>query len=90
MLDVIACAIALGALLWTMFRDNKNDSTELIERIFVLESEVSSHSTTLERLEKETGDLDVGLRNLEKQLHSVDVKIEKVITLLEHIKGKGA
>ncbi|NIG74187.1 hypothetical protein F3J34_11320 [Klebsiella sp. Ap-873] len=84
MWDIVACVIATLAMLWAIYRDRSSDNSELIERIHDLETNVSGHSSKLDRLEQETDELETTIRNLEKQIHQMDLKIERILVILEN------
>jgi len=85
--SLIAMIIAAGSFIWTLFRDKTGDVQELYERITRLESSVSTLGTEFSRLEKQQGELEKTLDVLQTQIHKLDLKIERIITILENNKG---
>ncbi|MFG0515370.1 hypothetical protein [Kluyvera intermedia] len=85
--NLIAICIAGLGFLWTMFRDKSGDMEEILERISSLEGKVQNHSTDISRLEKGQDELEDGLRSLQDQIHKMDLKIERILTILEKNKG---
>ena len=85
--NIFAILIAAAGFLWTLFRDKSTDVQELYERIARLESSVDTLGTEFSRLEKQQGELEKTLDALQNQIHKLDLKIERIITILENNKG---
>lgn len=86
-IETLAIIIAGVGFLWTVFRDKSQDVDDINERITVLESKVETHSTEISRLEKGQDELEDSLRSLQDQIHKMDLKIERILTILEKQKG---
>lgn len=82
-IEWLAVAIALGSLLWTIFRDRGDDMDEVIDRIVKLESTTSIHTSDISRLEKKQGEFSETVEKLQSQIHQLDLKIERILTILE-------
>ncbi|HEI9001009.1 TPA: hypothetical protein SLH12_003516 [Citrobacter koseri] len=86
-IETLAIIIAGAGFLWTVFRDKSQDVDDINERITVLENKVETHSTEISRLEKGQDELEDSLRSLQDQIHKMDLKIERILTILEKQKG---
>ncbi|HDV6228931.1 hypothetical protein [Enterobacter bugandensis] len=80
---VFALLFSAGALLWTIYRDKSGDTDDLIDRVTSLESTVSGHTTDIARLNVDHEDLEATIRVIQKQIHQLDLKIERIIVILE-------
>lgn len=80
---IVAVLFAGGALFWSIFRDKSGDNKELTGRVSTLESKVLLQQSTLDRLEEEQDEMKKALKSLEDQIHSLDLKIERILTILE-------
>ncbi|WP_421670301.1 hypothetical protein [Rahnella sp. EDr1-12] len=80
---IVAVLFAGGALFWGIFRDKSGDNKELTGRVSTLESKVLLQQSTLDRLEEEQDEMKKALKSLEDQIHSLDLKIERILTILE-------
>lgn len=85
--NLIAVLFAGAGFLWSIFRDKTKDMEELENRLTILEVTVSTHSTEIGRLEKSQGELEVTIKNIQDQIHKLDLKIERILTILERNKG---
>lgn len=81
--SLIAILLSAAALLWTIFRDKSNDNDELQARITTLESKVGAHAGAINRLEKGQDELEKSMASLQEQIHKLDLKIERILTILE-------
>ncbi|HAW1366270.1 hypothetical protein Q0T90_18360 [Escherichia coli D10:H20] len=82
--DVIfALLFSAGALFWTIYRDKSEDTNDLIDRVSILESTVSGHATDIARIESNHDDLEGTTRKIQDQIHQLDLKIERIIVILE-------
>ena len=73
---------------WTVYRDFISDSDELDARISTVETKVASMDQSLTSLEQEQDQMKKTLKNLEDSVHMLDIKIERVITMLKTLKNK--
>ena len=73
---------------WTVYRDFISDSDELDARISTVETKVALMDQSLTSLEQEQDQMKKTLKNLEDSVHMLDIKIERVITMLETLKNK--
>ncbi|MCV3770310.1 hypothetical protein [Enterobacter sp. RD4-1-1] len=80
---VLALLFSAGALLWTIYRDKSDDTDDLIDRVISLESTVSGHTGDIARLKAEQSELEGTIRNNQSQIHQMDLKIERILTILE-------
>ncbi|MBE3479686.1 hypothetical protein, partial [Enterobacter cloacae complex sp. P13B] len=69
--------------LWTIYRDKSEDTDDLMDRVTSLESTVSGHTTDIARLNVDHEDLEATTRVIQNQIHQLDLKIERIITILE-------
>ncbi|MFZ4220169.1 hypothetical protein ACEV6Q_20230 [Enterobacter ludwigii] len=82
--DVLAALLfSAGALLWTIYRDKSGDTDDLIDRVTSLESTVTGLTTDIARLNVDHEDLEATTRVIQNQIHQLDLKIERIITILE-------
>lgn len=80
---ILTVIFAGGALFWSIFRDKSGDNKELTGRVSSLESKVLLQESTLDRLEEEQDEMKKALKSLEGQIHELDLKIERILTILE-------
>ncbi|GAB7460227.1 hypothetical protein OUHCRE15_05590 [Enterobacter hormaechei subsp. xiangfangensis] len=73
---------------WTVYRDFISDSDELDARISTVETKVALMDQSLTSLEQEQDQMKKTLKNLEDSVHMLDIKIERVITMLKTLKNK--
>lgn len=73
---------------WTVYRDFTSDSDELDARISTVETRVALMDQSLTSLEQEQDQMKKTLKNLEDSVHMLDIKIERVITMLKTLKNK--
>lgn len=85
---IAACVVAVCTLLWTIYRDKSTDTSDLLDRMGNVETEIALQKSNISRLEAEQDEMKKSLRNLEDQIHQLDLKIERILTILEN--GKGA
>lgn len=86
--SILAVLIAGGGLIISIFRDNTTDIEKLSTRLATLETNSAHHTTDITRLEKRQEELGDSLQELRSQIHSLDVKVERILTILEQ-KEKG-
>ncbi len=73
---------------WTVYRDFTSDSDELDARISTVETKVALMDQSLTSLEQEQDQMKKTLKKLEDSVHMLDIKIERVITMLKTLKNK--
>ncbi|AUK16567.1 hypothetical protein AB687_000481 [Escherichia coli] len=84
---IVALVIAGLGFLYTIFRDSSSDTEDLLTRVSQIEAKIQLHSSSIDRLETEQDEMKKTLRNLEDQIHQLDLKIERILTILEKTKG---
>lgn len=84
---IAACIIAFATLLWTIYRDNSTDTNELLERMSDVEKEIALQQNAITCMKAEQDEMKKTLKNLEDQIHQLDLKIERILTILQN---KGA
>ncbi|EPM0602000.1 hypothetical protein WJC90_005070 [Klebsiella pneumoniae] len=87
-LTIGSLIVSALVLCWTVYRDFTSDSDELDARISTVETKVALMDQSLTSLEQEQDQMKKTLKNLEDSVHMLDVKIERVITMLETLKNK--
>lgn len=85
--SIAAVLIAAGGFLWSIFRDKTADVEDLSSRLAKMESELEHVKTDVARLEKGQDDLESSLKDLSSKILIVDVKLERVLAILEKNKG---
>ncbi|MEZ0581387.1 hypothetical protein ACA373_00140 [Erwinia sp. STN24] len=75
--------VAVLVLLWTVYRDSSSDNTVLESRINGVETKVALMKQSLVALEQEQDQMKSTLKNLENGLHELDLKIERILTILD-------
>lgn len=85
--SIFAVIFAGGALLWNIFRDKGDDIDNLASRLAKLESYTEHNKVDMERLEKKQSELDDSLQELQSQIHQLDLKVERILAILEKTKG---
>ncbi|WP_320731379.1 hypothetical protein, partial [Enterobacter cloacae] len=73
-------------VLYTIFRDNTKDTNDLLSRVSDLETTIAVQDSNITRLSDEQDQMKETLRNLEIQIHELDIKLERIITILEQSK----
>lgn len=87
---IMALVFSGAALLYTIYRDKSSDNINLLDRLSELESLVMGHTTDIARLNADQTELEDTIRNLQNQIHKLDLKIERILTILEqNAKEKG-
>ncbi|HFR6052250.1 TPA: hypothetical protein ACHXHT_004443, partial [Shigella sonnei] len=69
--------------LYTIFRDNTKDTDDLLCRVSEIETKQAVQEASISRIETDQDKMRDSLSKLEAQIHDLDVKIEKIITILE-------
>lgn len=84
---IISLIISGLCLLWTVYRDKSGDTSEILERVSQVETKVLLAESTIERLEAEQDEMKKMLRGLETQINQLNVKVERILAILESNKG---
>ncbi|EOC0985554.1 hypothetical protein ACI08Q_003353, partial [Cronobacter sakazakii] len=82
----LALVISGLGVIYTIFRDNTKDTTDLLSRVSYLETTIAVQDSNITRLSDEQDKMKETLRNLEIQIHELDIKLERIITILEQSK----
>lgn len=80
---ILTIIISGVGLLWTIYRDNTSDMEKLENRLTVLESTVNGNVSAIDRLVEDHDELEGTIRNLQDKIHKMDLKIERILTILE-------
>ncbi|EOG1789446.1 hypothetical protein VU607_05430 [Enterobacter cloacae] len=80
---ILALVISGCVFLYTIFRDNTKDTDDLLTRVSELETKQAVQESSIDRIESDQDKMRDSLAKLEAQIHDLDVKIEKIITILE-------
>ena len=83
---ILALVISGLGVLYTIFRDNTKDTNDLLSRVSELETTIAVQDSNITRLSDEQDKMKETLRNLEIQIHELDIKLERIITILEQSK----
>lgn len=81
---IIALVISGVSLLWTLYRDKSGDTDQLLDRVGQIETKVLLAESTIERLEAEQDEMKKTLKNLENQINQMNLKVERILTILEN------
>ena len=79
---LLALVISGLGVLYSIFRDNTKDTTDLLSRVSYLETTIAVQDSNITRLSDEQDKMKETLRNLEIQIHELDIKLERIITIL--------
>ncbi|CRY61285.1 Uncharacterised protein [Yersinia kristensenii] len=82
-LATVAIVFSILAVIWTIFRDRKIDADDLIMRIGNIESDYRVLQSTVKILNDEQEKTKTTLKNLETAINNLNIKMERVITILE-------
>ncbi|HDR2793846.1 TPA: hypothetical protein QCK11_004733 [Enterobacter asburiae] len=80
---ILSLVISTLVFLYAIFRDNTSDTEELKERVSVLETNMAVQGTLIERVSDEVNVHKNTLKALADQMHELDIKLERVLTILE-------
>ncbi|EIT6979588.1 hypothetical protein ACSTWI_000790 [Escherichia coli] len=80
---ILALVISGCVFLYTIFRDNTKDTDDLLSRVSDIETKQAVQESSITRIEADQDKMRDSLAKLESQIHDLDVKIEKIITILE-------
>lgn len=83
---ILALVISGLVLIYTIFRDNTKDTNDLLSRVSDIETTIAVQDSNITRLSDEKDKMKETLRNLEIQIHELDIKLERIITILEQSK----
>lgn len=83
---ILALVISGLGVLYTIFRDNTKDTNDLLSRVSEIETTIAVQDSNITRLSDEQDKMKETLRNLEIQIHELDIKLERIITILEQSK----
>ncbi|EPJ9254797.1 hypothetical protein L9F41_005622 [Klebsiella variicola] len=83
---LFALVISGLGVLYSIFRDNTKDTADLLSRVSDLETTIAVQDSNITRLSDEQDKMKETLRNLEIQIHELDIKLERIITILEQSK----
>ncbi|HCM9168981.1 TPA: hypothetical protein N5L04_000581 [Enterobacter hormaechei subsp. xiangfangensis] len=83
---ILALVISGLGVLYTIFRDNTKDTSDLLSRVSEIETTIAVQDSNITRLSDEQDKMKETLRNLEIQIHELDIKLERIITILEQSK----
>lgn len=83
---ILALVISSLVLIYTIFRDNTKDTNDLLSRVSDIETTIAVQDSNITRLSDEQDKMKETLRNLEIQIHELDIKLERIITILEQSK----
>ncbi|ELY4375739.1 hypothetical protein ACHHY8_13455 [Enterobacter cloacae complex sp. 2024EL-00215] len=83
---LFALVISGLGVLYSIFRDNTKDTNDLLNRVSDLETTIAVQDSNITRLSDEQDKMKETLRNLEIQIHELDIKLERIITILEQSK----
>ncbi|WP_312269240.1 hypothetical protein [Pseudescherichia sp.] len=82
-----ACIVAGMAFLWTVYRDKTTDTEDLLDRVGQIETKIALAENSINRLETENAEMKKTLKILEDQINAMNLKVEKILTILENTKG---
>jgi len=80
---ILALVISGCVFLYTVFRDNTKDTDDLLARVATIETTIAVQDSSITRIEADQDKMRDVLCKLETQIHDLDVKIEKLITILQ-------
>lgn len=83
---LFALVISGLGVLYSIFRDNTKDTNDLLSRVSDLKTTIAVQDSNITRLSDEQDKMKETLRNLEIQIHELDIKLERIITILEQSK----
>ncbi|WP_318366888.1 hypothetical protein [Enterobacter sp.] len=80
---ILALVISGCVFVYTIFRDNTKDTDDLLARVGKLETTIAVQNISITKIEADQDKMRDVLSKLETQIHDLDVKIEKLITILQ-------
>ncbi|ENV4137229.1 hypothetical protein ACFJ8K_001295 [Escherichia coli] len=80
---ILALIISGCVFVYTIFRDNTKDTDDLLARVAAIETTIAVQDRSITRIEADQDKMRDVLSKLETQIHDLDVKIEKLITILQ-------
>ncbi|HHA1559431.1 TPA: hypothetical protein ACOEBW_000376 [Enterobacter hormaechei subsp. xiangfangensis] len=81
--SILALLIAGAGFLVSIFRDKSSEIEKLAGRLAILETNSAHHTTDISKLEKKQEELGDSLQELRTQIHKLDVKVERILAILE-------
>jgi len=84
---IAACIVAGLSFVWTIYRDRSSDTQDLQKRVSTIETKIVLAESSIERLEAEQDEMKKMLKNLENQTNQMNLKLERILTILENTKG---
>ncbi|EPS8493941.1 hypothetical protein ACVH8U_002847 [Yersinia enterocolitica] len=82
-LATVAIIFSILSVIWTIFRDRKLDGDGLNLRINKIESDYRVLQSTVKILTDEQEKTKTTLKNLETSINNLNIKMERVLTILE-------
>lgn len=82
-LATVAIIFSILSVIWTIFRDRKIDADDLNMRIGNIESDYRVLCSNVKTLSDEQEKTKTTLKNLETSINSLNIKMERVLTILE-------
>ncbi|WP_313104238.1 hypothetical protein [Pseudescherichia vulneris] len=80
---IIALVIAGLTFIWTLYRDKSGDTEQLMGRVGHIETKVLLTESNISRLEAEQDEMKKTLKSLEAQINQMNLKVERILTILE-------
>lgn len=80
---ILALLLSGCVFLYTVFRDNTKETDDLLARVAKLETTIAVQNISITKIEADQDKMRDVLSKLETQIHDLDVKIEKLITILQ-------
>lgn len=85
--SIIALVVSVLGFFYTIYRDKSGDNSTVLERITKIETKVLLNEADLSRLESEQDEMKKTLKSLELQINALNLKVERILTILENSKG---
>ncbi|WP_312229004.1 hypothetical protein [Pseudescherichia sp.] len=85
--SIIALTVSVLGFFWTIYRDKSGDNSTVLERITKIETKVLLTESNISRLEAEQDEMKKTLKSLEAQINQMNLKVERILTILENNKG---
>ncbi|WP_318389578.1 hypothetical protein [Enterobacter sp.] len=80
---ILALLLSGCVFLYTVFRDNTKETDDLLARVAKVETTIAVQNISITKIEADQDKMRDVLSKLETQIHDLDVKIEKLITILQ-------
>ena len=81
--NLIAVLIAAISFLYTFFKGNSDEMDAIISRLSHLEGVVDNSKRDIDRLEQAQSDLDNAIDQMRVDIHKLDLKVERILAILE-------